>query len=276
MASALASHSGGFPVALLPMDSRHRVQLEIFEGPLDLLLHLIRQEEVDIYDIPLERITRQYLEALDTFRQLEIELAGEFVVMAAQLMYLKSRTLLPAQVQPPEDEADDDDPRWDLIRQLVEYKKFKDAALQLRRRAEDHGGVFPLHPDASETPPPPESALPPIGIFELIAAFQRVLARFEDAHSIGEIVGERFTVAEKMADLLESVPPGQTLPFPRLFAAAVSRGEVIVTFLALLELTRLHEFLLRQDQILGELTLTRRRDGRAAEFLDRSADLDFR
>lgn len=257
------------------MDSRHRVQLEIFEGPLDLLLHLIRNEEVDIYDIPIERIARQYLEAMDTFRMLEIELAGEFVVMAAQLMYIKSRMLLPRQVQPPEDEADEDDPRWDLIRQLVEYKKFKDAAAQLRRRAEDHGGVFPLHPDASEQPPPAPSALPQVGIFDLIAAFQRVLARFEDAHSIGEIVGERFTVGDKIAELLDTIQPGRTIAFAALFEGAASRSEVIVTFLAVLELTRLHEFHLSQDQVLGELSLTRRADGRAAEMLGEGAELDF-
>src|SRR5207247_8565669 len=107
---------------------------DVFEGPLDLLLYLIKQDEIDIYDISIERITRQYLEYLQTFKELNIELAGEFIVMAANLIYLKSRSLLPIDQQPPAEEAEDDHPRWDLIRQLIEYKKFKEAAADLHLR----------------------------------------------------------------------------------------------------------------------------------------------
>ena len=103
------------------------VKLENFEGPLDLLLHLIRKHEVDIYDISLERVTTQYLDYIETFKLLNIDLASEFISMAANLMYIKSRTLLPKREQPPEEDAEEDDPRWELIRQLIEYKKFKDA-----------------------------------------------------------------------------------------------------------------------------------------------------
>src|SRR6202012_1948359 len=116
------------------MPADYKVRLEVFEGPLDLLLYLIKRDEVDIYDISLERITAQYLEFMDAFKVLDLELAGEFVVMAAHLIYLKNRALLPASGQPPEEEADEEDPRWDLIRQLVEYKKFKDAAANLSIR----------------------------------------------------------------------------------------------------------------------------------------------
>ena len=116
------------------METEYKVRLEIFEGPLDLLLYLIKRDEVDIYDISLERITRQYLEYLQAFKELNIEVAGEFVVMAANLIYLKSRSLLPVDQQPPEEEVEEDDPRWDLIRQLIEYKKFKEAAAQLQTR----------------------------------------------------------------------------------------------------------------------------------------------
>lgn len=104
------------------MEADYKVKLEVFEGPLDLLLYLIKQDEIDIYDISLERITRQYLEYLQAFKELDIELAGEFIVMAANLIYLKSRSLLPVDQQPPEEDAEEDDPRWDLIRQLIEYK----------------------------------------------------------------------------------------------------------------------------------------------------------
>jgi len=113
------------------MTTDYKVKLEIFEGPLDLLLYLIKRDELDIYDISIERITRQYLEYLQAFKELNIDVAGEFIVMAANLLYIKSRSLLPVDQQPPEEEAEEDDPRWELIRQLIEYKKFKEAAAQL-------------------------------------------------------------------------------------------------------------------------------------------------
>src|SRR4030081_3982801 len=110
------------------MATDYKVKLEIFEGPLDLLLFLIKREKIDIYEISLERITKQYLEYLQAFKELNIDIAGEFVVMAANLIYLKSRSLLPVDQQPPEEDAEEDDPRWDLIRQLIEYKKLQEAA----------------------------------------------------------------------------------------------------------------------------------------------------
>ena len=124
------------------MEHDYKVKLEVFEGPLDLLLFLIKRDEIDIYDISIERITRQYLEYLQAFKELNIDLAGEFVVMAANLIYLKSRSLLPADLQPPPDEAEEDDPRWDLIRQLIEYKKFKEAAAQLHLRELEQERIF--------------------------------------------------------------------------------------------------------------------------------------
>src|SRR6202023_3905901 len=125
------------------MEGDYKVKLEVFEGPLDLLLYLIKKDEVDIYDISIERVTSQYLEYLETFRMLDLEIAGEFVVMAANLIYIKSRTLLPVHQQPPEEDAEEEDPRWDLIRQLIEYKKFKDIAFQLHQRELLQEGVIP-------------------------------------------------------------------------------------------------------------------------------------
>src|ERR1700758_414426 len=124
------------------METDYKVKLEIFEGPLDLLLYLIKRDEIDIYDISIERITRQYLEYLQAFKELNIDVAGEFVVMAANLIYMKSRSLLPVDQQPPEEEAEEDDPRWDLIRQLIEYKKFKEAAEELHARAAEQEKTF--------------------------------------------------------------------------------------------------------------------------------------
>ena len=125
------------------MESEYKVRLEAFEGPLDLLLYLVKKDEVDIYDISIERITRQYLSYLETFEVLHIEVAGEFLVMAANLLYIKSRTLLPKDQQMPEEEAEEDDPRWELIRQLIEYRKFKEAAAHLRDQEELQSALFP-------------------------------------------------------------------------------------------------------------------------------------
>ena len=124
------------------MTTDYKVKLEIFEGPLDLLLYLIKRDEIDIYDISIERITRQYLEYLEAFKELNIEVAGEFIVMASNLLYIKSRSLLPLDQQPPADEAEEDDPRWELIRQLIEYRKFKDAAAHLHHRAREQENIF--------------------------------------------------------------------------------------------------------------------------------------
>src|SRR3979411_2892682 len=124
------------------METDYKVSVEVFEGPLDLLLYLIKRDEIDIYDISLERITKQYLEYLQAFKELNIDIAGEFIVMAANLIYLKSRSLLPVDQQPPDEEAAEDDPRWDLIRQLIEYKKFKEAAAQLHGRELEQERIF--------------------------------------------------------------------------------------------------------------------------------------
>src|SRR5438128_11244419 len=153
------------------MESDYKVKLEIFEGPLDLLLFLIKRDEIDIYDISIERITRQYLEYLQAFKELNIDVAGEFVVMAANLIYLKSRSLLPVDQQPPDEEADEDDPRWDLIRQLIEYKKFKEAAAQLHVRQLEQQRIF-AREGGLASPLEEPLRLGEIGIFQLINEFR--------------------------------------------------------------------------------------------------------
>src|SRR6201981_926611 len=173
------------------METDYKVKLEVFEGPLDLLLYLIKRDEIDIYDISIERITRQYLEYLQAFKELKIDIAGEFVVMAANLIYLKSRSLLPLDQQPPEEDAEEDDPRWDLIRQLIEYKKFKEAAAQLHDRAVERERIFTRDGGTalwSAVPLP----LHEVGIFQLIHAFQEVIKRADAREDFGEIFAERF------------------------------------------------------------------------------------
>lgn len=243
----------------------YKVRLDIFEGPLDLLLHLIKRDELDIYDISIERITSQYLGYLETFRMLNIDLASEFVVMAANLMYIKSRTLLPRQEQPPEEDVEEDDPRWELIRQLIEYRKFKDAASFLSDCAVDQGNRFAHRPDVKQAASDEPPELAQASIFDLIRAFQNVLKRFEEAHELSDIVDDRFTVAEKIDYLLKTVPPGTSRRFDSLFAEASSTSEVIVTFLALLELMKMNEFAVDQRKMLGQIEI-RRKQHTAAEI----------
>src|SRR6476660_6391818 len=157
------------------METDYKVKLEVFEGPLDLLLYLIKRDEIDIYDISLERITKQYLEYLQAFKELNIDIAGEFIVMAANLIYLKSRSLLPIDQQPPDDEAEEDDPRWDLIRQLIEYKKFKEAAAQLHTRELEQERVFTREGGSAPSDREGPLRLGEVGIFQLINAFQNVI-----------------------------------------------------------------------------------------------------
>ncbi len=235
----------------------YKVALDIFEGPMDLLLYLIKRDEIDIYDIPIEQITKQYMSYLDTFKMLNIGLAGEFLVMAANLCYIKSRMMLPKHVQPPEEDADEEDPRWDLIRQLIEYKKFKEAAKNLGEREAKQQNHFAHKPEKIEAG---ESEVRPlsgdINIFDLIRAFQNILDRFND-EGLGEIVDDQYTVSDKIDHLLSIIPPGGSIPFTSLFKGATSKHEMIVTFLAVLELMKLNYFRVRQQVILGEIELQR-------------------
>jgi segregation and condensation protein A len=251
------------PASLSPQvettDNDYKVRLEIFEGPLDLLLYLIKKDEIGIYDVSIERITSQYLAYIETFKALNIELASEFIVMAANLMYLKSRELLPKDLQPPDAEAEEDDPRWELIRQLVEYKKFKDAAQFLGVRDSTGAEFFATAPEAPDLSAPMEG-IGQVGIFDLIRAFQKVLKRFEDAHTLREIVDDRWTVSDKIDHLLATVPIGGRVKFEALFNEATSRSEVIVTFLAMLELMKLHFLEVEQTNVLGGIVVLRPAD----------------
>lgn len=234
------------------METDYKVKLEIFEGPLDLLLYLVKRDEIDIYEISLERITRQYLEYLQAFKELNIEIAGEFIVMAANLIYLKSRSLLPVDQQPPEEGAEEDDPRWDLIRQLIEYKKFKEAAGQLHLRELEQERIFARAGTGSPDMP---LRLEEVGIFQLINAFQVVIKRVEAREDMREIFGEHFTVSDKIDLILQRISAGAPLRFSDLFSGITSRVEVVVTFLALLELIRLKQVRAIQKNIFEEIEI---------------------
>ncbi len=237
------------------MPADYKVKLEVFEGPLDLLLYLIKRDEVDIYDISIERITTGYLEFMDAFHTLDLDVAGEFVVMAANLIYLKSRSLLPVSVQPPEEEAEEEDPRWELVRQLLEYKKFKDAAAHLHERELGREKLF------SRTPEKPELAaerpLGEVSVFDLIGAFNGILRRLNHKEDLREIFEEQYTVSDKIELILKITTSSVSMRFSELFSGAASRTEIVVTFLALLELIRLKQLRAVQHEPFGEIELER-------------------
>lgn len=241
--------------------SDYKVQLEVFEGPLDLLLYLIKKEEVDIYNIPIARITTQYMEYLDVIKIVVPEVAGEFVVMGATLMYIKSRMLLPEdqQVTDPDAPVEELDPRWELIRQLVEYKKFKDAAAQLEERQFLQEKLFPRQASESVASATAEGALDlgQVGIFDLLNAFNQVLKRIHDPDNLREIMEDRFTVSDKIEFILKIMTLEARTPFTQLFDGAASRIEVIVTFLALLELIRLKKLRVEQAEAFGQIEVVR-------------------
>jgi segregation and condensation protein A len=226
------------------------VKLERFEGPLDLLLHLIKRDEVDIYDIPIAHITQQYLAYLDLIRSLDLEVAGEFLVMAATLMRIKARMLLPV-VRPEEEEPED--PREELVQRLLEYRQFKEAAGTLQAREAERRLLHErgMVPDEDEAGPLP---LAPATLFDLLDALNRVLARLPE-RAIYEVQGEIFTIEEKMALIQRRLAEDRTLSFGRLLESCRLRMEAIVTFMALLELMRLGEVRIVQSELFGDITL---------------------
>ncbi len=238
--------------------AEYKVQFEVFEGPLDLLLYLIKKEEVDIYEVNLTKLATQFIEYIELMRQFDLEIAGEFLVMASTLMYIKSRELLPVdqQVQV-EGEEEGEDPRWELIRQLVEYKKFKDAAARLQVLEGEQENIFPRVPGKLEfenAAPPPK---PDVSIFDLLNAVSGVLQRFNKRENVGEIFEDKWTVSEKIEFVLRMIAERNTVRFAELFAGAASRTEVICTFLALLELIRLRQLVCTQSEPFAEIEISR-------------------
>src|ERR1700742_3079189 len=217
--------------------AEYKVKFEVFEGPLDLLLYLIKKEEVDIYEVNLTKLATQFIQYIDTMRLLDLEIAGEFLVMASTLMYIKSRELLPVEQQVQvEGEEEGEDPRWELIRQLVEYKKFKDAAAQLQVLEERQENVFPRLPIKPQFESPDAPAKPEVGIFDLLTAVNSVLKRFQEKESsTREIYEDKWSVSEKMEFVITTITSRGKVRFAELFASAANRSEVVCTFLALLE-----------------------------------------
>ncbi|MBT4226624.1 MAG: segregation/condensation protein A [Verrucomicrobia bacterium] len=240
-----------------------RYQFEVFEGPLDLLLHLVRKDEVDIYEVDMVQLADQFCEYIDLMKRFDLELAGEFIVMASTLMYIKSKELLPVDLQVISEEDEEEDPRWDLIRQLVEYKKFKDAADDFRRMAWEREQSFERQGAKPKVPPLRPQAAKEASIFDLIGAVNQVLKRFDEtekqrAAKTGEIVADQWSVTEKIELILGILEERESIRFIELFESAGSRLEVITTFLAVLELAKLRQLIAVQGERFGEIELAKR------------------
>lgn len=234
--------------------ARLEVQLPIFEGPLDLLLHLVREHRLDILDIPIAFVTDRYLEMLDRMQALNLDIAGEYLLMAATLAHIKSRMLLPT----PEPEDDEDaeeagDPREALVRRLLEYQKYREAADTLG--GQDILGRDVFARDASQGPVPREPGdvgLREVSVFKLIEALDQVFrrAKVEVTH---DVLLERVSISERLSELVGLLRHTRSVTFGALFEAARTRGDIVVTFLALLELARLGLARIRQEDAGSEI-----------------------
>lgn len=246
--------------SVLPEDAP-RIMLPLFEGPLDLLLYLIRQEEVEIQTVPIAAITQQYLEWLATLEKIDVEQGGDFIVMVASLLEMKSRSLLPREEQAAEEEEEGPDPRGALAQRLLEYRRYREAAARLREQAEHRSLSFSRGLLGAE---PPEETnfqfVSQLTAFDLWAAFQEVLGRAK-APSPGEIVRPRVTVAQRIAEISSLLLWAEGgLRFTDLFREDVTKYDVIVTFLALLEVIRLGRARVKQERALGEIWLESARE----------------
>ena len=232
----------------------YAIKLDIFEGPLDLLLYLIKKNEIDIYNIPVALITEQYLQYLKMIKSLNLDLAGEYLVMAATLIHIKSRMLLP---EPEEPEEEEEDPRAELVRQLLEYQAFKEAAANLSQRPILERDVFTraaFLPEEIEKLPPGEEDLIEVSIFELIEAFHRLVSRI-DRKELLEIDLEKMSVTDIINDILERLSNEKNLTFEELLGERKERWRVIYTFLALLELIKLKMVKAYQTSAFGVIRI---------------------
>ncbi|MDF2458010.1 MAG: scpA [Nitrospira sp.] len=234
----------------------YQVRIENFEGPLDLLLHLIKKNEINIYDIPIALIAQQYLIYIEAMKELNLAVAGEFLVMAATLLQIKSKMLLPVE-ESAEDEDDGPDPREELVRRLLEYKTFKEAARQLDTQEKMWREIYSRPAAAHEDAPVTDEAmLENIGLFDLVDALQGILNR-NPGKKLLEILPDNLTVRDRMNVILEALEGQESIGFEALFDASSHRLLIIVTFLALLELIRLRTVRVYQAESFGPILLSR-------------------
>ena len=231
----------------------YKIKLDIFEGPLDLLLYLVKKDHLDICDIPIAAVTGQYLQYLELMRLLDLNIAGEFLVMASTLVHIKSRMLLPLPA-PQEGEPQEDDPRQELMQKLLEYQKFKEAAGVLRQKELGRQNVFTRVPpqEFSEN----QEVYFEASVFDLISAFSKAIEKIP-RELFYEVIKDEFTVEEKLHDLLHLFLNEPFFSLSALFAKAKNQIEMVVTFLAILELIRLKEIVIVQKELFGEIQVMR-------------------
>jgi segregation and condensation protein A len=247
------------------MDS-YDIQLENFEGPLDLLLHLIKKNEMDINDIPMAAITSQYLTILDAMKTLNLDVAGEFLLMAATLLHIKSKLLLPKIVEE-ELEEEEEDPRAELVRRLLEYQKYKDVSQTLDSQPQLGRDIFARIAPEPEVLEEAEAGFVAVGLFDLVEALQEVLKESPDQH-VHEIDMEQLSVTDRINAILSSLQGKESVAFVDLFSDGIKRNEVIVTFLALLELVKLRMVRFMQNTHHGSIWLF------PSVIVDETDDLD--
>jgi len=228
----------------------YQVQLEdIFEGPMDLLIHLIKKNEVNIYDIPIALITKQYLEYLDWMKAMNIDFAGDFLVMASTMTQIKSRMLLP--IHSPEEE---EDPRMELTRPLLEYLQIKDAAEELARRDLLGESTFIRPSSKEEYPITLDDHVVKVGLFELIDAFKSILENLSDDQQV-DFTPDRISVTDKISELVDILEDKGSITFTELFSPKPDKKEIIITFLAILEMVKLHLVRIAQHVQTGIIRL---------------------
>ena len=255
----------------------YKIKLEIFEGPLDLLLHLIKKNEVDIFDIPISEIARQYMEYIALFRELNIDLGGEFLVMASTLALIKSKTILPPDpLADTEEEEDEEELKEELVRQLLEYQRYKEVASELTNRTLLNRDIFARKvPINGLIDVGGEEGGIAVSMFELFDAFQQVLKNLTE-EEIAEIELEEMSVKEKIMELMEKLLEKESFAFHMLFKDVVRRTELILTFLAILEMARLRIINIFQNEKFGpiQISIAVRRKEDIKNIIDR-LDSDF-
>lgn len=238
----------------------YKIKLEIFEGPLDLLLYLVKKDHLNVYDIPIAAITQQYLDYLELMRLLDLNIAGEFLVMAATLLEIKSKMLLPAK-EPSPDEQGEQDPRAELVNQLLEYEKFKKIAEELREKEQERKEVFKRPKTQNQEYAAPDSAEVyfEASLFDLINAFSQALKEVP-AELFYEVIKDEFTIEEKIHEILHLLLDSSLVLLSELFKKAKNKFEIIVTFMAILELIRLKEVKIRQQKLFSDIEIIRNKN----------------
>ncbi len=238
----------------------YKLKLEVFEGPLDLLLYLIKKDQINIYDIPIAQVTQQYMEYLEMLKMLDLDVVGDFLVMAATLMQIKSRMLLPP--DPNAQTEEEEDPRDELVRRLLEYKKFKEIAEELKSKESSRQDLFARAIDVERTKELKEEAKEvyfEVSLFDLIAAFTKILKNVPK-EVFYQVIKDEHTVEQKIHDLLHMLLEKQRIMLTDLFTRAKSKVEMVVTFMAILELIRLKEIVILQARLFGDIEVVRNKE----------------